>query len=185
MTNPRLPGGQDAADRRRDDRGKPRPETRKNIEGENLGGGGQLRHLGENVRLDGGGGAVQEALQVGRRHPLPQPLAAHAPPFSLPSSSTSMARLSTRPLSLQSQLTTTQQSAAHQIAQGRPRTPNEGTSVLLCKNRNRAAGKIGARRRKTGRGGDFIRAVEEGSRSRRREERGAGCDMKPASVCFA
>ena len=42
--------------------------------------GEQLLHLGENVRLHGWGGAVQEALQVGLRHPLLRPLPAHGPP---------------------------------------------------------------------------------------------------------
>jgi hypothetical protein len=62
-------------------------------------------------------------------------------------------------------------------------------SALLCKNRNRGAGKTEARRRKTGRGGGgFIRAAEE----REPEEGGAAAQRGAISyetgfglLCFA
>jgi hypothetical protein len=146
--------------------------------------GEQLRHLGENVRLHGWGGAVQEALQVGRRHPLLHPLPAHGPVPVLASP-----RVPSPPLSLQPP---PQQFAARQIARAnqeepprnrtggiQPNPPALCASVLLCKNRARScAGEIEARRRKTG----LLFGLGSAKEGKRRRKSGG---MKPASVCFA
>lgn len=142
------------------------------------------------MRLHGWGGAVQEALQVGRRHPLLQPLPAHG---SLPSPCPRLSSIHTA-FSLSLSTDTAQQFAAHQIAlpganqetepAGGIQPESLGTlrlcKTLLCKNQDRpAAAKIEAGRKRMGL---LFRLAREGKRRRR------GGGMKPCGfglLCFA
>lgn len=155
--NPKLPRRRRSTQAGRDS-GGPRP-ARTSIKGENST-GGQLRHLGENVRLHGWGGAVQEALQVGRRHPLLHPLAAHglpvpASPHGRPSPALSRANRRGRHNNSR---------GARKIAPGRTKKSSQETETgrkesnrirqhsappcYSCK--NRGGGEIEARRKRTG-----------------------------------
>lgn len=77
MTNPKLPGHHRSTQIESGTAGAYQEHQRHELYRE------QSRHLGENVRLHGGGGAVQEALKVGRP-PLLHPLPTHGPSSSPP-----------------------------------------------------------------------------------------------------
>jgi hypothetical protein len=145
------------------------------------------------VRLHGWGGAVQEALQVGRRHPLLHPLAAHglpvpASPHGRPSPALSRANRRGRHNNSR---------GARKIAPGRTKKSSQETETgrkesnrirqhsappcYSCK--NRGGGEIEARRKRTGL---FIRNC--GLRSAEDEEVRGGLLLRAdetASVCFA